>query len=187
MGARGLLSVVLVLTRIASVSLIGLMACSLELHEGVVAPVLAPCDALGHGLCLELTDETGESFTLYGGMRGFTFRWGVEATIRYSVEHVDDPPQDGSSINYRLEETLHVRVDPVGTTYDLRFFSDGSAWFTASAADTVVMGSSTRVACAPELCAQLLAENDATSGFFTVTVELTGAEDTPLRAVALRR
>jgi hypothetical protein len=159
-------------------------------HDAVILPSLTPCTGLGSEMCLQVAEDGGAPSVFYDGIEGFTFQWGTEATVRYSVEEIDDPPQDGSSLRYRLEQTINTELDDPGTRYELTFPARNAAddWFaplSSSGAITAVDMLGTRVACEQAVCEQLLAGSETAST--RVTLELTSTPLEPLRVVAVVR
>lgn len=162
---------------------LALVACTEpdETHTAFIAGVATPCQGEAPQLCLEaVIDGSGVVERFYGGIEGFTFRWGVESTIVYRVEDVEDPPADGSSQRLILEEVVEERLDVVDQ-FALVFaeLGPGSTWLQAGATPgEVTLVGSTRVACTEPTCSALLELGpDARVGF-----EVTGATDVPLRA-----
>lgn len=111
------------------------------------------------------------------------FEWGVEGTIRYHAQDVEEVA-DGPSFIYVIDEELDRRVDPVGTVYPLDFWWPNeleAPLFRARPDGGVLMLSSEPVGCEPAMCDELLAAVPPV----TVDVQLT-AEAIPIRAVAVR-
>ncbi|MCE9576634.1 MAG: DUF4377 domain-containing protein [Deltaproteobacteria bacterium] len=167
------------LTALAPALLAGCPAA--DVRVATVEPLLAPCARwFAWGLCLVATEEGGQPELLDEGIDGFQFRWGVKTTLRYRVDTIDDPPQDGSSIRRVLVDVIDIDEDAVGPSFDLVLpVPDGDPWFEASTTSGEVDLAGERVLCAPSLCEQLVG---AVAG--TVTFELTGQDATPLRATA---
>jgi len=162
-------------------------ACA-ETHDAVIQPKLAPCTTLANQLCMLVAEDGGDPSLFYDGIEGFTFRWGVEATVRYSVEEIDNPPADGSSRRYRLEQTINEEVADPGVTYELTFPDEtvDNDWFNPDPGGAgAVQMTGTRVACDQAVCDQLLAGSQ--SAPWRVTFELTSTPLTPLRAVTVTR
>lgn len=157
-----------------------------EVREGVVASHLRPCVGVTYGLCLQVTDvDDGELDLFYEGIEGFDFRWGVEVTLRYQVEDVDDPPADGSSLRYVLDDVMSAREELPGAPFTATFNPGviGEAWFAADVPGVVSMVG-TRVSCEQPLCDALVAAGTDVGPSFRVSFEHTGAL-VPLRATAL--
>lgn len=164
-------------------------ACA-DTHDAVIQPSLAPCTGVSSQMCLQVAEDGGAPSLFYDGIDGFTFRWGEETTVRYSVDEIDDPPADGSSRRYRLEQTINTELDDPGTRYELTFPARSMAddWFEpASSSGTVVAVDmlGTRVACETSVCNQLLGGSETVAT--RVTFELTAEPLQPLRAVSVVR
>ncbi len=151
--------------------------------EAVVSATRVPCTGVDSQLCLQVSEDDGPREWFYGGIEGFTFHWGRETRLRYSVYEVVDPPEDAPSRRYVLDEVIDVDFDAVGPTFDLAFPDPAGAspWFGAAAAAGQVTMIDTAVACEAAVCDALL----AAPGAFTVTFELNVDDAVPLRAVAV--
>lgn len=151
--------------------------------EAVIAATRVPCTGVDSQLCLQISEDGGPVEWFYGGIEGFTFHWGRETRLRYSVYEVVDPPEDASSRRYVLDEVIDVDFDALGPTFDLAFPDPAGAspWFSAGAAAGQVLMVDTAVACEASLCDALL----AAPGAFTVTFELNVDDAVPLRALAV--
>jgi hypothetical protein len=147
-----------------------------EIRDGVVAPLRVPCTGEGSSLCISLEDSAGDEGPglLYGGLSGYSHRWGVEAHVRYHAETIDDPPADGSSRRYVVDEVVAELEGAVGPEFDLAFpdVPPGNGWFSVGGVDRLDMAG-TIVACAPAVCNDILARTDATVAF-TVRFALVG-------------
>ncbi len=160
-------------------------ACTDEVREVVVAAELTPCYGPFATLCLRAAEPGGAPQFLYQGIGGFTFRWGTETTLRYRVEDVDDPPADGSSVRYVLEDVLDRRELAAGTAFTTRFgpAEADERWFRADEAGVVdYLG--TAVACEAAVCDALVAPQ-AFGSERDVTFAHTG-HLIPLRAIAVQ-
>jgi hypothetical protein len=161
---------------------VGCGASDSDVQDAVVQPVRQPCMGVGPQLCLVLEAPGGSPTLIYGGIRGFTPRWGYEAAIRYHVEHVADPPAGGSSAQPVLDEL----VDETRTArprFDLSFgdVAPGNRWFSGAQAPLDLAGTS--IQCEPSVCDAIVARTDARAPF-VVTMELTG-DDNTLDAIAV--
>lgn len=169
-------SVLLVLSLVVP----ALAGCGGETREATFASHLVPCHGPFPMACRPYVDADGTPGLFYGSMHDHRFTWGREETLRYRVEEVDDPPADGSSNEYYLEEVLGQRQEEPGTRFTTSFpFRDLESWFTP-AVDGVVQYLGTAVACEPALCEQLVALADQE---YEVVFEHTGSTVVPLRAV----
>lgn len=72
-----------------------------------VAGQRAPCSGVAPMLCLQVRTQPGAAWELhYGEIEGFDWQVGVEYVIRVREYAVDNPPADGSSLRWVLEEVL---------------------------------------------------------------------------------
>jgi heat shock protein HslJ len=73
----------------------------------MVAGQRAPCTGVAPMLCLQVRTQPGAAWQLhYGEIEGFDWQVGVEYVIRVREYAVDNPPADGSSLRWVLEEVL---------------------------------------------------------------------------------
>jgi hypothetical protein len=165
----------------AGAALMLLAGCGDDARIATVAPAPGITWEVGPGSCHRFTDVDAPHTTRCDHLHGFTFRWGVEATVMYHLED-EDFVDDGSTIRYVVDEVLDERPDPAGTFYALDFWWNdlGEPLFTRDGPDRVQLWSQP-VACEPAMCDALL----ATPTPYALDVELTGAA-IPIRAAALR-
>lgn len=160
------------------VALITACADDPEIRDGVVAPLRAPCTGEGNFMCTHLEDSAGDGRPglIYGGLSGYSQRWGVEAHVRYHVETIDDPPADGSSTRYVIDEIVAEIEDADGPEFDVSFpdAPPGNGWFSADGAGRLDMAGTT-VVCDPAVCDDILVRTDATVSF-TVRFALVGPD-----------
>ncbi|WP_224240803.1 DUF4377 domain-containing protein [Hyalangium gracile] len=98
----------------------GLFGCQDGGEEYLVSPFKATCEGVGPQTCLiGIREDTGEGTLFYEGIEGFTFRWGMLQTIRLSKVEVKDPPEDGSSVRYVLEELIESKPVPEEAIFTL--------------------------------------------------------------------
>lgn len=72
-----------------------------------VAGQRAPCTGVAPTLCLQVRTQPGAAWQLhYGEIEGFDWQVGVEYVIRVREYAVENPPADGSSLRWVLEEVL---------------------------------------------------------------------------------
>jgi heat shock protein HslJ len=72
-----------------------------------VAGQRAPCTGVAPMLCLQVRTQPGAAWQLhYGEIEGFDWQVGVEYVIRVREYTVQNPPADGSSLRWVLEEVL---------------------------------------------------------------------------------
>ena len=73
----------------------------------MVAGQRAPCTGVAPTLCLQVRTQPGAAWQLhYGEIEGFDWQVGVEYVIRVREVAVPNPPADGSSLRWVLEEVL---------------------------------------------------------------------------------
>jgi hypothetical protein len=72
-----------------------------------IAPEQVACVGVSQQTCLRVRERPDTAWTLfYFGIEGFTFEPGFEYTLRVAIRTVKNPPADGSSLAYRLLETM---------------------------------------------------------------------------------
>jgi hypothetical protein len=73
-----------------------------------IQPELVDCDGgAGPQTCMLIADsEDGEPSFFYDSIAGFTFAEGTTYVIDVTVEGVEDPPADASSLSYTLVEIV---------------------------------------------------------------------------------
>lgn len=72
-----------------------------------VAGQRAPCTGVAPMLCLQVRTQPGAAWQLhYGEIEGFDWQSGTEYVIRVRETPVANPPADGSSLRWVLEEVL---------------------------------------------------------------------------------
>lgn len=163
----------------------GLMfsACADSSEEVTVLPLRTPCvGGVDSRLCLRIERGAGDVESLYGGIQGFSPRWGYESRIRMRTGELDTSVEDATEPHFLDEIIAEERV--VSAPFDLAFFGLASAddgWFLGAQSPLDMRG--TPVECEPALCDALLATN-RTSQTFAVTFELTATENV-LRAVTV--
>ena len=73
----------------------------------MVAGQRAPCTGVAPMLCLQVRTQPGAAWQLhYGEIEGFDWQVGVEYVIRVREYAVANPPADGASLRWVLEEVL---------------------------------------------------------------------------------
>lgn len=175
------------LPTLALTTMIAMSGCTADAADDttrsfVVSPVMRPCTSLYKDLCLEVAIDGAAPLINYTPIDGFAYEWGVTAELTVIETPIDPVPADGSAVHYQLGSIDHRTVDAPATTYLLPFYTGlGEPWFTAEG-DHVRVGH-VEIACAPAVCADLLAAPvDAAYG---VRVKVTGDPAVPLRALAL--
>ena len=72
-----------------------------------IAPELVDCVGVGPQKCMLVREsEDAEWEFFYGGIEGFTYTEGVSYVLDVEIFEVEDPPADGSSLEYRLVEIV---------------------------------------------------------------------------------
>lgn len=151
-----------------------------EVRTYEILPYQLPCTGLGPQLCMMMKEEgSGESQFFYEGIRGFEYRWGETQTVRVRVEEVSDPPQDGSSEIYFLEEIVSTVPAPEGTTFEARLTS---SFLTGNPTQGFILGYSKALQCATEAVCQTLAQRAAGGAQeeFKLVLRLPGTPEQPL-------
>lgn len=135
-----------------------------------VGPERVLCESLVATTCLLVTDldrpEDGATYH-YEGIRGFTHVWGQTTELDVEIEHVSDPPLDGSSEIWRAERVALVDVAPPGRTFELRVPRSGWEWIRRAAPDRLVLVDGTPITCEAAAC------DAAVAATATETVDLT--------------
>lgn len=157
-----------------------LVGCSDPQHIGTIAWYRTPCEAITAHLCTVMLDEAGAATPFYNPLEGYTPTWGVEADVRYTIEGSSGIPDAVGA--YVVDHVDATRVVPAGAPA-VWHLSPTWKWFTADGDHVLLLG--VPVACASEVCAELVARDDA-GVRFEVEVEATGDPATPVRAVAVR-
>jgi hypothetical protein len=58
------------------------------------------------------------------------FFWGYVYTLEVSIENIDNPPQDGSSVQTKVKKVLKKEKVAPGTTFELPMVVEGTAMLT---------------------------------------------------------
>lgn len=77
-----------------------------------------PCWGLEPTMCLRILDSSDDDHRP-DAIIGFTYEWGYVSELEVEVEHVDDPPEDGSSIRYHLVEIVSETAAAPTETFEL--------------------------------------------------------------------
>lgn len=101
-----------------------LTACGAPSYDVEVAPAKRNCVGVAESLCLETTID-GESSLFYSSIEGFSYQWCRRHLLRVHEEPVPNPPADGSSIRYVLDEEVEVTEVP-GHEMTLTLFDEWS-------------------------------------------------------------
>lgn len=72
-----------------------------------IAPEQVDCEGVAPMRCMLVKEsEDAEWEFFYGGIEGFTYTEGVSYVLDVEIFEVEDPPADGSSLEYRLVRTV---------------------------------------------------------------------------------
>lgn len=159
-----------------------LLAGCTEVHPWEILPYQLPCTGMSPQLCMMVKEEgSGDSQFLYfyDGIHGFEYRWGETQTVRVREEEVADPPADGSSKSYFLEEVVSTVPAPEGTTFKARLTSQ---FLTGDPTQGFILGFSKALQCATEAVCQTLAQRAAGDARqeFELVLRLPGSPEQPL-------
>ena len=159
-----------------------------EVRNGVVAPLRAPCQGgAGALMCTRLHDTAEDkSHLLFGELSGYAHRWGVEAHVRYHVESVPEPLEDGPSQYYVVDEVVTEIEDAVGPELDLAFPQSppGNGWFTAGDGAGQLRMIDTDIVCDPAICDEILTRTEDLLVGFSVRFAIVGPQT--LRALRVQ-
>lgn len=98
--------------RLATLIGVGLLAgCSSQTSSDVVRmwiePELVECVGVAPMECMQVAyEEGGETELFYDTIEGFTFTEGTASVIDVTVDPVENPPADGSRLDYTLVEIV---------------------------------------------------------------------------------
>ena len=62
-------------------------------------------------LCLQMRDSNNQLTNFYDPIDGFTYEWGYQYRLRIRETAINNPPQDGSSIDYTLLEQIDRQAE----------------------------------------------------------------------------
>jgi len=91
---------------------------------------------IGEGLYLTLMVQEGNNigsdnwFKFYNTIEGFDYQPGYTYDIKVVVEQVDNPPADGSSLKYTLQEIKSTREVDIETPFDIDLKINGQSFIT---------------------------------------------------------
>ena len=78
------------------------------------------CFGLQPALCLMVRPTASDPWSVhYGGISGFSYLPGVLSTIEVRITEVENPPADGSSLAFALEQTLSELRVPADTMFQI--------------------------------------------------------------------
>ena len=131
-----------------------------ELKTIYVGASLVDCTGVAPQKCMQVKDSPDGEYTLfYDQIDGFTFEEGYEYELKVSVEQVENPPADGSSLKYTLVE----EVSKTPASADAATTSDVSS--ESATGLTGTLWSLTSYADAEGAMADVLAETEITAVF----------------------
>lgn len=79
----------------------------------------APCFGVAQKLCLIEYDRSNASQSyFYDSIDGFDFVWGHRYQLSVKVTELSNPPTDGSSLKYELQQIVSDIEDAIGTNYE---------------------------------------------------------------------
>ncbi len=82
-----------------------------------VGPELVDCVGVGPQQCMQVKENPGDEYTLfYQQIDGFTFEPGYEYELLVRVTTVENPPADGSSLQYTLVDVVSQTPVTAGAT-----------------------------------------------------------------------
>lgn len=102
-----------------SVTIFALAGAQAEAQRLSIAPYRSFCQGVGPQLCY-LVSIDGEEQLFYTGIEGFDYEWGTSYELRVRVESIENPPADGSSLRYVLEEVLNATPVDSSNAFTLR-------------------------------------------------------------------
>lgn len=72
-----------------------------------IRPDLVDCEGVAPQKCMQIAESEGGDYEFfYDAIEGFTFTEGTSYVIDVTVEEVEDPPADGSSLAFSLIEIV---------------------------------------------------------------------------------
>lgn len=105
-------------------TLTGCLSDDAEERDLYVEHYMAPCQGFAPQLCMQTrengTDGPLENF--YDSIDGFTFEWGHRYELRVSVTEVEEPPPDGSALDYDLLEV--ISDTPITDEFNLKLTAE---------------------------------------------------------------
>jgi len=91
---------------------------------------------IGEGLFLTLMVQEGNNigsdnwFKFYNTIEGFDYQPGYIYDLKVVVEQVDNPPADGSSLKYTLQEIKSTQEVDIETSFDIDLKINGQSFIT---------------------------------------------------------
>lgn len=93
---------------------------------------------IGEGLFLTYLVQEGNNIgtdnwtKFYGNIEGFDYESGKIYNLSLIIEQVDNPPADGSSLKYILEEVISTKVLDSETLFDIDLKINGQSFVTTN-------------------------------------------------------
>jgi Domain of unknown function (DUF4377) len=126
------------------------------IEEIEVSHYKQPCKTLVTAFCLVSRKSEAHPWRLQDWIDGFTPVWGVSARLRVRVRRIANPPADGSSMEYRLEEVLSTTPAPPGTEFELVFAPGWARELVMGEPNALSLKGERSLACADStVCAEL--------------------------------
>lgn len=80
---------------------------------------MAECHGLQPQLCVLVRESERDDWTfMFDGIEGFEYRWGYSYDLRIATRDVPNPPEDASSVAYRLIDTTSRTAVDIGMLFD---------------------------------------------------------------------
>jgi hypothetical protein len=163
--------------RLVCLAAVGLVGCQEEGEQYEIVPFKTACQGEGIRLCLLGLQPEQTVGTFFEEIEGFTFRWGTIQKVRVSQQEVKDPPQDGSSIRYILEEIIETRQVPEDARIVMYISRD---YLTGNRTSGYSLIDSTRLTCASSAVCDALEQKLGSPGKFEMTLRYPSTEGDPL-------
>lgn len=145
-----------------------------------------PCKTLVTAFCLVCRKSEGHPWRLQDWIDGFTPVWGVSARLRVRVRRIANPPADGSSLEYRLQEVLSTTPAPPGTQFELVFAPGWAQELVAGEPNALSLKGERSLACANStVCAELNARRRSLDRGLRLTLRHPSKPEDPLLLVHL--
>ncbi|MBK5192246.1 MAG: DUF4377 domain-containing protein [Flavobacteriaceae bacterium] len=115
---------------------------------------------IGEGLFLTLMVQEGNNigsdnwFKFYNTIEGFDYQPGYIYDIKVVVEQVDNPPADGSSLKYTLQEKKSTQEVDIETPFDIDLKINGQNFITKNSSSDYELLNQIKIDC-NNLCDQL--------------------------------
>ncbi len=83
---------------------------------------LQSCIGEAVAVCMRIREDGESDYTLfYDSITGFDYDFGYSYTLEVEELMISDPPQDGSSLEWKLVQVVSKVEDDIGTEYSLSF------------------------------------------------------------------